>query len=78
MAGDDSQYKQVPLGLLSTNVAREDSLRLLLITALLDEVFDDGLSTWHDLLRLRPPPQACRVRISVRNSYGMDVHFINI
>jgi hypothetical protein len=60
---DESRYKRVPVSLLSTRSAVEDSMRLLLMLALMDGILDDGLNSWEDLMRLRPPPQGAQLRI---------------
>lgn len=51
---DESKYKEVVVSMLSTKHAAEDSLRLLLLLALMDGVFANGITTWEDLMRLRP------------------------
>ena len=50
---NESEYKVVPFPrLLPASRALEDSLRLILNLALMDGVFDDGISTWEDLYQI--------------------------
>jgi hypothetical protein len=60
---DESRYKQISVNLLSTRSAVEDSMRLLLILALMDGILDDSINSWEDLMRLRPPPTGALIRI---------------
>lgn len=60
---DQSKFKRLPVSLLSTRSAIEDSMRLLLVLALMDGTLDDGINSWEDLMRLRPPPTGALVRI---------------
>lgn len=54
---DESLYRTASFpGLLPTHMALEDTLRLLLITALMDDVFENGITSWDELYRLRLPP----------------------
>lgn len=53
-----SEFRQVPFaGILPPDLATEDTLRLLLIVALMDDVLDGNIKTWTDLSRLRLPSQ---------------------
>ena len=54
MKNDLSLFKKAPLSCLSTRMAAEDSLRLILILVLMDGAFDDGIKHWHDPTKLRP------------------------
>jgi hypothetical protein len=60
---DESKYKEVVVSMLSTKHAAEDSLRLLLLLALMDGVFDNGITTWEDLMRLRPSETGERIQM---------------
>lgn len=60
---DESKFKRVSVSLLSTQSAVEDSMRFLLILALMDGVLDGGLNSWENLMRLRPPPTGTLLRI---------------
>jgi len=59
---DDSKFKRVAINLLSTQSAVEDSMRLLLVLALMDGILD-GIDSWEDLMRLRPPPTGALIHI---------------
>ena len=47
---EPSQYKTVPFSLFPTAMAKEDTLRLILVMALMDDVFESGIRTWSDLI----------------------------
>jgi hypothetical protein len=47
---DPSHYKTVPLSLFQTDMVQEDTLRLILIMALMDNVFQADIRTWSDLM----------------------------
>jgi hypothetical protein len=55
MKMDESKYKRIVVSTVSTCSAVEDSMRLLLILGLMDGVFDNGITTWSDLMLLLPP-----------------------
>ncbi|KAM0327377.1 hypothetical protein ACHAPQ_007393 [Fusarium lateritium] len=58
---DDSKYKIIPFArLLPASMALEDTLRLLINTALMDGVFDEGVHSWGDLSRIRLPPSIAK------------------
>lgn len=51
---DESAFRIILFpGLLSTSMAIQGTLRMLIMLALLDGVFSDSVQTWDDLLRLR-------------------------
>ena len=50
---EPGQYKTVPLSLFPISMVKEDTLRLILIMALMDGVFESDLRAWSDL---RPFP----------------------
>jgi hypothetical protein len=47
---EPSQYKTIPFSLFPTAMAKEDILRLILVMALMDDVFESGLRTWTELM----------------------------
>jgi hypothetical protein len=59
----ESDFKRVPISLLSTRHAVDDTMRLLLVLALMDGVLDDGVNTWGDLMNLRPGEGGNLIRI---------------
>ncbi|KAF5602131.1 hypothetical protein FPCIR_2064 [Fusarium pseudocircinatum] len=72
---DASQFKIIPLArLLPISMAFEDTLRLLINTALLDGVFGEGISSWDDLSQIRLPSHIARTvrRIQLKEEL-MDV-----
>lgn len=57
-----NKYKVTPLRLLPLSLAGEDSLRMLLISGLIDEVFED-LKSWDDIQKLRPGPNGIQINL---------------
>ncbi|KAI9721838.1 MAG: hypothetical protein M1812_002174 [Candelaria pacifica] len=51
----------MPLHLLSSNLAHQDSLRLLLILDFIDNVFVNKARSWSSLQQLRPEPDGSRI-----------------
>ncbi|EHK16055.1 uncharacterized protein TRIVIDRAFT_65122 [Trichoderma virens Gv29-8] len=69
---DESRYHTVPFtSLLPPSMALEDTLRLLLTLALIDGVFDYGITTWEDLASLRLPPHIAKTgrRIAIKKEF---------
>ncbi|KAI4639879.1 uncharacterized protein J4E78_010781 [Alternaria triticimaculans] len=68
---DDSAYKTVPFpGLLPTSMALQDTLRLLLTLAMMDDVLMDDIRSWDDLRSLRLPAEVASTgrRLKIRPS----------
>jgi hypothetical protein len=62
----ESDWRTIPLAkLLPVSMTREDTLRLLLIVAILDGVIE-GVKTWEDLGRIRAPPNEARTGRRIR------------
>jgi hypothetical protein len=49
---DPSKYKTIPFLLFPTNMVMEDTLRLLLIMALMDNIFEEDITSWADLMKV--------------------------
>ena len=49
---DPSWYKTVPFSLHTTEMVLQDTLRLLLIMAVTDGIFDNDINVWHDLMKI--------------------------
>lgn len=64
---EPSQYKTVPFSLFPTAMAKEDTLRLILVMALMDDVFESGLRTWSDLMAV--PSSANGRIIPIKESF---------
>jgi hypothetical protein len=47
-----SKYKTILFSLFPTNMVKEDTLRLLLIMALMDNIFNEGITSWSDLMKV--------------------------
>ncbi len=68
MKFNDSQYKEVIVSMRSTHLANQDSLRQLLILALMDGVFANNITSWEQLQRLTPMETGTRVLIKPESS----------
>ena len=62
----ESEYRTIPFpGLLPTSMMLQDTLRLLLVTALMDGVLSGGIQTWEQLCSLRLPAELARTGMRI-------------
>jgi hypothetical protein len=61
-AFNPNKYKVTPLRLLPLSLAGEDSLRMLLVSGLIDGVFEN-LMSWDNIQKLRPGPDGTQINL---------------
>ena len=54
-------YKIIPLHFLGPELAAQDSLFLLFVLALIDNLFGENIRSWNDIQALRPGPDGARI-----------------
>ena len=66
--------KTIPLRLLPLELAAEDSLRLLIVLALIDGVFENH-ETWDSLIQVKPGPHGTKIQCKV-SAMDLPVSFL--
>lgn len=64
---EPSKYKTVPFSLFPTSMCKEDTLRLILIMALMDDVLEGDIRTWADLMAV--PSSANGIIIPIKERF---------